>query len=483
MYRISQYSGIAILAVLCGFCLLQAAPTWAQPRTQEQISERKQQLQERLDATLSEIRSQQQELKKLQRREASLERDISILETKIKRARLSIEARNYTIQKLTEEIQAKSEKIDGLNNKLEREKESLAQLIRKTNKIDDYTLAEIVLSNKRFSDFFKDIDAYRSIKTSLQKSFEQIAHTKSKTRSQQTVLEEKRAEQVELRKIQRLQKQKIEEQEAEKQRLLELTKGKEQRYQEVIREKEKTANEIRNELFALRDSAPIPFEKALSLARKAEAATGVRAAFLLGVLAEESNIGDNLGTGTWRKDMHPSRDRPIFKAMARELGFDPDDRPVSKKPCYGSTCHGWGGAMGPAQFIPSTWVCYGGFINTRTGDCNNSQRSLSWDAFWQGPWEYRASEDRIRELTSGNDPSNPWKNLDAFMASATLLADNGAAQESSTCSSTNSPEKCAALRYLAGWSNADDPDYAFYGNEVMELTEKYQGWINDLNSS
>ena len=52
--------------------------------------------------------------------------------------------------------------------------------------------------------------------------------------------------------------------------------------------------------------------------------------------------------------MHPNRDRPVFAVIAQTLGFNPDDLPVSRKPWYG-----WGGAMGPAQFIPSTWaLCF-----------------------------------------------------------------------------------------------------------------------------
>lgn len=99
--------------------------------------------------------------------------------------------------------------------------------------------------------------------------------------------------------------------------------------------------------------------------------------------------------------------------------------------------------MGPAQFIPSTWVLY---------------------------------EERISRAT-GHNPPNPWDPYDAFMASAILLMDNGAD------ALTAKAERLAALRYLAGWTNATKKAYAFYGDDVMELSEKYQRQIDILNNS
>jgi len=112
--------------------------------------------------------------------------------------------------------------------------------------------------------------------------------------------------------------------------------------------------------------------------------------------------------------------------------------PVSKKPWYG-----YGGAMGPAQFIPSTWVLY---------------------------------EKRIATAT-GHNPPNPWDPFDAFMAAGILLKDNGANK------GTASAERLAALRYLAGWTNATKKAYAFYGDDVMDLASKYQAQINILSAN
>ncbi|MBI2049107.1 MAG: hypothetical protein HYT29_01575, partial [Parcubacteria group bacterium] len=232
-----------------------------------------------------------------------------------------------------------------------------------------------------------------------------------------------------------LQKKSIEADKAKKRNILAATKGVEALYQKVVQEKEQDAAAIRSELFALQGSSAIPFEKALDYANKAFEKTGVRPALILGVIAEESNLGENVGTGNWRTDMHPERDAPIFVEITRRLGLNPDALPVSKKPWYG-----WGGAMGPAQFIPSTWVLY---------------------------------EDRIAAV-AGHAPPNPWEPYDAFMASALLMKDNGADK------GTYSAERLAALRYFAGWKNATKPAYAFYGDEVMVLAEKYQRQIDIL---
>ena len=239
-----------------------------------------------------------------------------------------------------------------------------------------------------------------------------------------------------------------------------------------MKQSERTAAEIRAELFALRDSRAIPFGTALELATRAGNITKVRPALILGVLTQETKLGENLGTGSYLTDMHPTRDKPLYLVITQNLGLNPSDMPVSRKPGYG-----WGGAMGPGQFIPSTWACYGGYINTVTGDCNNSQRNLGWDAFWAGPWVYDASKDRLRVISGKSSPSNPWDNQDAFLATAVLMKDNGADRGS------RNAERLAALRYFAGWNNANNPSYAFYGDGVMGHADYYQRQIDILGQN
>src|SRR3989344_1548780 len=379
-------------------------------------------------------------------RRAQLENNLEIIEEQIEKTKLSIKARDISIAKLNQDINKKEKAIDTLNKKLEKEKESLGQLIRKTNKIDNVSLAEIMLGNQNLSDFFEDIDTFNSIKTALNKSFKEIEGTKISTESQKRSFQDKQSEEMELRDIQRLQKNKIEKQEKEKQIIIEATKGIEAEYQKLIKAKEKNAAQIRSELFALRGPAAIPFEQALELANIASKKTGVRSAFILGVRAEESNLGENIGTGNWKEDLYQcyksigyitsaEKQKAAFLKITSDLGLNPDILPVSKKPWYGC-----GGAMGPAQFMPTTWTLY---------------------------------TDRIAKAV-GHNPPNPWNPSDAFMAAAILLMDNGADK------GTQYAERLAALRYLAGWKNAEKPSYSFYGDDVMELAAKYQKLIDIL---
>ena len=286
------------------------------------------------------------------------------------------------------------------------------------------------------------------------------------TVDEKTTLEAKRIEERDLRTIQVLEKETIEEQERERSHILKVTKGQEDEYQKIISTIEKTAAQIRAELFTLRDTAAIPFGQALEFANKASAATGVRPALILGVLKQETKLGEYLGTGTYITDMHPTRDVPVYLKITEVLGLDPRQMLVSKQPGYG-----WGGAMGPAQFIPSTWACFGGFVQTASKKCGSVSGSYA------GPWEYDVSKDRIRSLLGKNSPGNPWENQDAFMASALLLKDNGAAR------GTYASERLAALRYFAGWGNAEKPAYAFYGDGVMDFAEEFQKLINQLGGA
>ena len=140
--------------------------------------------------------------------------------------------------------------------------------------------------------------------------------------------------------------------------------------------------------------------------------------------------------------MHPDRDAPIFVAISSILGFDPKTRSVSCPIVSNGERYGWGGAMGPSQFIPSTWAIYGGIVNNGNG------------------WTYSQANDAIRRINGSGLPANPFNNRDAFLATALLLRDNGA-------TGAHSSDRLAALRYYAGWGGASNPANAFYGDQVM----------------
>ena len=421
---------VGIFLLLCVF-----APVAVQGET---VEERRALLEKQLSELEAQIGTQQKVLEDRQRESTTLERDIQILTAKIEKAKLSIKARNLAIQGLTSDISEKEATIGSLSEKIGREKDSLAELFRKTDRTDAYSLPEIMLGNSNLSEFFQDIDDYNVIKSSLRRSYTALADDKAETEEAKTALAEKLDEETELRQIQELEKKKTESQEGEKKNILKISKGIEAEYQKIIKVQQLSAAQIRAELFTLRGSAAIPFGKALELATVAGKRTGVRPALILGIIAEESNLGENVGKGNWRVDMKAPRDTEPFLDITRRLGLDPDKMLVSKKAWYG-----YGGAMGPAQFIPSTWVLY---------------------------------EERIAKAT-GHNPPNPWEPQDAFMASAILLMDNGADKK------TLAAERLAALRYLAGWTNASKPAYAFYGDDVMELAEKYQKQIDILGQS
>ncbi|OGZ04595.1 MAG: hypothetical protein A2648_00670 [Candidatus Lloydbacteria bacterium RIFCSPHIGHO2_01_FULL_41_20] len=428
-------------------------PTFAQ--TAEEVANRRTQLENDLKSLELQIDAQGKILAEKQKESVSLERDIAILDAKIKEADLSIKARNLSINKLSSEIIDKGKTIGVLTEKIDREKESLAQLLRKTRELDESSAIEFMLSGEKISQFFSDADTFISINSALRDSVVVVSQNKDETAAAKKSLEGKKEEEVSLRTIQELQRKRLAQDKTERNNLLKITRGKESEYQKILKDQQKSAAVIRAELFSLRDTAAIPFGKAVEYATQAGGKTGVRPALILGIITQESNLGENTGqcivknltTGSgvgkntgrfFATVMKPPRDTEPFVSLASRVGFDPLNTAVSCPPSYG-----YGGAMGPAQFIPSTWVLY---------------------------------EAKIASYT-GHNPPNPWEPEDAFMAAAILLKENGGA------GGVYNKERLAALRYFAGWTNATKKAYAFYGDDVMEITAKYQSQINILQGS
>lgn len=407
---------------------------------------------EELAQTEADIAKWQSILSTTKQGTASLQQDAAVLNAKINEAKAFIKKRNIAIQQLGVDIEKKNETISVLEAKIVKGHESLSQLLRKTNEIDQTSLPEIVLGNKNISDFFSDLDSFNTIKRSLKDLFIEIRDTQNLTEKEKAALDKKKDEETDTRLAMEAQKKQVEKNEAEKQYLIKVNKTQEKSYEQVLADRQKKAAEIRAKLFNLAGgSAAIPFGTALVYAQNASVKTGVSPAFVLAILTQESSLGANVGkcyltdttTGagvtvssgkTWTNLMKASRDVAPFLEITAKLGFDPLKTVVS---CPIPSAGGYGGAMGPAQFIPSTWQIF---------------------------------EDRLKNVL-GRD-SNPWNAEDAFMASAMYLGDLGAS------TGTYSGEIKAACRYYGTGGSS-----CAYGKSVIKLKDSIQADIDYLKEN
>lgn len=401
-----------------------------------------------------EIIAQQKILDSKQQEGTSIARDISILNAKIKQAQLKIRAHEISINNLGKDIVVKTNTITALSERIGKGQESLAQIVQRTRELDDLSVAESFLSNKNISEFFIDFDNFSSIKQSMNVHLGNVKEAKQNNEVVKEQLGEKRNKEVDLKISVEQEQTKIKSLEAEKTKLLNLNKNEQQNYKTVISNKQKRASEIRNALFALRDTPAIKFGDAVIYAKKASAKTGVRSAFILAILQQESNLGSNVGTcylsnsstGSGVKKtsgiavsnlMKLSRDVTPFLQIMKETGRDPYKTLVSCP--IGNS--GYGGAMGPSQFIPSTWM-----LNRNRVAAN-----------------------------LGKSYVDPWNPEDAIMATAVYLSDLGAGNNTYTV------ERNAACRYYSG--KACSGSNTFYGTQVMNRVTAIQANIDVLNAN
>lgn len=397
----------------------------------------------------AEIAAQQKILDGQKTKSASLQRDISLLQARINTAKDKIKQKDISIKNIGKDITKKNQTIAELQTSIDKGKESLGQLLRKTNELDKTSFVNALLTAGSISDFYSDVDSFTSIKKSVQMSVEGIKADKSETEGVKQQLVTKQNDEMDAKAEIERQKSLVEKDQKDQNVLLSISKNKEAEYQKVLKDRQAKAAGIRAALFKLRGQGAIPFGDAYDYAKVASAKTGVRPAYILAILKQESNMGANVGTCnrpgdslTW-KDIMPGPgqswrdDQSAYLRITKELGISPDGQPLSC-PLGGA---GWGGAMGPAQFIPTTW---------------------------------EKIAPRI-ESSLGVSTANPWNPSHAIMANALYVMDLGAAAQTYTA------EREAACKYYSGRGcSAPGVANAFYGNSVMNLAKQIQADIDVL---
>jgi len=396
----------------------------------------------------------EEDISKTEKEKKTRQNQIYILRKKIAKLYLQIQQSNTMINDLGLQIEDTEKSINQTSLKIEDSRQNLANILQAIYQEDQKSLIEILISERTLSGFFDNLMALETLNTKSRELLENIKDLKSSLEVQEQSLDEEKTDLEKVVIIQTLQKKESESVKKDQDYLLKLT---ETQYQKQLKEKEETAKkaaEIRARIFELIGVPKAPtFGEALEIAKYVESITGVKSALVLAVLTQESNIGRNVGqcvltnssTGAGKristgaaeiKVMSPSRDIPFFLKITGDLGRDPYNTPVS---CRIPSVGGYGGAMGPAQFIPDTWA------NPKYG--------------------YGL---KVTEITG--KPADPWNVKDAFLAAGLYLRDSGASQD----------EFKAVMRYFSGnsWTKYEE----FYGRSVLAIKAGYEQDIKELEN-
>lgn len=437
-------SRLAILFILIGL----VTPFFVHAQTSNLSAAQRAQLEAQLQQVLAEEAQANNQLKSAQSQSASLSRDIAVLDAKIKAEQLDIQAKNLLIQTLGSDITQKQGHIDDLEDQITKGKQTLSDILRKTNELDAASLPEVVLSQTSVTGFFEDLDSFQQVQQGLSDTFYQLRSDEASTSAEKDALTVKQSAAIDARYAIQEEQKNVKADEAQQKQLLAISKGHEASYSSVLAAKAAQESQIRAALFALAGGgSAIPFGTALKYAQEASAKTGVQPAFLLAILKQESNLGSNVGTcyltnpttgaGVNTKTgalvanvMKPSRDVTPFQKIVSALGGDPAKQVVS---CPQSI--GYGGAMGPAQFIASTWMLL---------------------------------TNRVSAALGKTGMADPWNPEQAIMAEALFMKDLGAGP------GTYTAEYNAACKYYSGTSCRSSNGSSSYGNSVMALASNIQ---------
>jgi membrane-bound lytic murein transglycosylase B len=374
----------------------------------------------------------------------TLQNQIAALKKKTDSLAVQIKQSNAMIGDFKMQINDTALSIDETTKKIQTSQKYLATIVRAIDEADKTPLVQTLLSERKLSSFFDNLVYLENLNDKSNEVLQDIKNLKLSLEDQKSGLENEKGDLEKTTVMKELQKKEHELAQAEYNKTL---KVKDVELKQTTAAKQLTSQviqKIKQRMFTLAgvaDTDAPNFEQAYQIAKSVGNMTGVRPAFILAILTQESNVGKNVGqcylqndktgvgikitTGAaMAKVMHPTRDVQPFINIVKALGKDPHATRVSCPMSFG-----YGGAMGPAQFIPSTWNIY---------------------------------VDRLQGILKR--PANPWNINDAFLATALYVSDYGATSQE------YSGEWKAAMIYFAGSVNKK---YRFYGDSVIKLANGY----------
>ncbi len=360
----------------------------------------------------------EEKIEKKQKEKAHLQGNLNQVKQNLGATKRTIDDVVGDIEKKEKEIERHDAQIAALEDQVLLYKTSLAEAMRKFYFAQNNRSISAVVDNERSVRFSGKTDNLHHLRGHIIEAIEHVKHAKD---------------------VQKKKKDELENLKKEKEQLLAEHKKKESALlaqsaavqSEIIRVDASVA-ELNAKLSAVEGKLSALLGKSfdtddiVDAAKFASKKTGVRKSFILGMLVVETNLGRYTGGCTYKKSRMGDANKKIFKRICKDLDYDYKKQKVSCPLSYGI-----GGAMGVAQFMPTTWVGY---------------------------------ESKIERYT-GHSPANPWSLTDGVMAMAIKLANDGATRSSG--------EYDAARRYYCG-GNIGRSVCKNYANKVLYWAKNYK---------
>lgn len=417
----------------------------------------------------------------------TLQNKIDTLRNEIRKFNLQIRQSNIVIDDLSLQIEDTENSIKKNSVKIDDLRQKLAETLQSLYEEDQKSPIEALFSGNTLSDFFDNLMDLEILSSKNKNLLEDLKTLKSYLSAQKQSLDEEKSDLEQTVKIQSYQRLQSIKAKTEKEYYLRLT---EKQYQEYLARKKKNeerAAEIKARIWKLIGVRKAPtYKEAVEVAEEiSKTVKGVRPAFLLAILTQESRIGKDVGqcylkdknTGMgvkfstnqkWPRVMKPAW-IPDFLETIKEinkekgLNLDPYATPIScwipacvdsHYRVYGATvdsegkihCQGrgkypfgWGGAMGPAQLMPFNWIGKSG--------CKKE----------------------VEAITGG--VADPWDFYDSTLGAALQLKED--------CHIDQIGERRAAACYFGGWGNRNTYYHLrVYADPVLRIAKCHQQFID-----
>jgi peptidoglycan hydrolase CwlO-like protein len=360
---------------------------------------------------------------------------IDSIEKKLKKeqAELNMDKSNYSkvtaqvgttknlLNQTATEISRKEAEIANMNDQIILYKKMLTAHMQELYFSDSSDeMLRLTLNDGSLYDIFSIEEQHLSVKEKIMAMMQEITSSQNKLAQIKDELADKKEEHEKI-----LQQKKIEQNEIASD----------------IQESQATIAELQNKLDNLRSALSSFLGKSYDAkdvddaVRFASKATGIRKEYLQAELIVETGYGTFTGGCTYKNIRMKKADVNEFLKLAKELekayGSDYKNKKLSCSPKWG----GYGGAMGVAQFMPTTWIGYKDKISSRTG----------------------------------HNPPDPWNLTDGIVGMAVKLANAGATSKKG--------EFEASKRYYCG-----GPGSAFWNNKCNDYAKKVQYFSKDPES-